>query len=333
MDGEGVKEDNAKLSRGSYGGKEVEGYTVDRGLSNVNRTVYIKDGKATVAFRGTDLKSKDTKWKDLGTDALILFGLQKFSSRFKNAVAATKKVVSKYGKDNVNLTGHSLGGSQALYVGKELGLPVISFNPGLSVSDVGRYAEKPQAETKIYTTGVDPISAVSNVLTGPDVEYVAPKSGNVHALSNFEEEEEHGSGIKHWIEIDGHHYTIPMQNYSLSITRPLKAGRIYKMMRSSPHDWSLVDSATGEVHGTAGRAGFTNTTSLPETLRSVEKKKTRRKKIIKKDNTIKEKIDHDMTWKAFWSSWIKGKKCGSKAKVHEEMRKAAAEWKKKKESK
>jgi hypothetical protein len=82
----------AKLAAGSYGQKDVEGYDIDKELSNRNRTVYVdKDtGKAVVSFRGTDL-SGSSRWGDLGTDALIAMGLGKHSDRMKNAKKAIRQ--------------------------------------------------------------------------------------------------------------------------------------------------------------------------------------------------------------------------------------------------
>ena len=67
---------DAKLSSGAYAQTPlIDGWKRDTELSNENRSVYSKDGKAKVAFTGTNFKKK--RWiDDLGTDLLITAGLQ-----------------------------------------------------------------------------------------------------------------------------------------------------------------------------------------------------------------------------------------------------------------
>ena len=199
------REQYARLAKGSYGSQPIEGFDIDRELSNQNRTVYTKDGKAIISYRGTDVKNPWNRWKDLGTDALIALGLQDEGSRFKNAEKYAKDTIQKYGAGNVELTGHSLGGSQALYVSDKLGLPAKAFNPGVSpltiekkpgfgkelIGDVVNYVSpqpgtKTESKAKVYTTGVDPISgSILFDRKGYDVELVKPKSWNVHGITNF----------------------------------------------------------------------------------------------------------------------------------------------------
>lgn len=130
---------DAKLSKGAYNQTaEIDGWKRDDQLSNFNRSIYTKDGKARVAFRGTDLKNSKTRWDDLGTDALVGLGLQDLSSRMKNAKRTADLATKKYGKDNVSLTGHSLGGSQSAFVSRATGLKGTGFNSGFSPVDTLR---------------------------------------------------------------------------------------------------------------------------------------------------------------------------------------------------
>jgi predicted esterase YcpF (UPF0227 family) len=125
--------------------------------------------KAVVAFRGTNPKNL----KDLGTDALIALGMGHFGSRFKNAKDATDQTIAKYGKGNVSLTGHSLGGSQALFVNSKTGLETHAFNPGVSPLEKSPikavydkvvsalFKKKTTSNAHIYTTNHDPVSAAA----------------------------------------------------------------------------------------------------------------------------------------------------------------------------
>jgi hypothetical protein len=188
----------AKLSDGAYGGKDMSsmGYEIDSELSNRNRTLYKhKDtGKAVLSFRGTELHTKN-KMKDLGTDALLAVGLHKLSSRFKNADKATKQAMDKYGKENLTLTGHSLGGSQALYANSKHGVETHAYNPGVSPTMVKKslfdslsaklFKKTPKKSATIYTTGKDIISGLAPLFTKAKTVLVKGKGKDPHSLSNF----------------------------------------------------------------------------------------------------------------------------------------------------
>lgn len=191
----------AKLAQGSYGGQPIEGYNIDPQFSNQNRTLYVnKDtGKAVYSFRGTDLATRSNKWKDLGTDALLALGLKDLSSRFQNAEQATKDAIQKYGKDNITLTGTSLGGSQGIYVAQKTGLPARVFNAGVSPLDVKRTKGaimadtvanllRPKTKSNViaYTSIGDPISSLTPFLEGVKTIPIVPKNKrNPHSLKNF----------------------------------------------------------------------------------------------------------------------------------------------------
>lgn len=193
-DTDATMEHYAQLADGSYGGKDLShlGYEIDPELSNRNRTTYYnKDtGKAVMAFRGTNVKNK----ADLATDALLALGLKDFSSRFKNANKYSKKANEKYGKDNVAFTGHSLGGSQALYVNSKHGNETFAYNPFVepkqpkaSLLTKGLFSlfKRPvQSNATIYKTTTDPISVFSS-LSNATVKEIKPSSKNGHALKNF----------------------------------------------------------------------------------------------------------------------------------------------------
>lgn len=186
----------ADLANASYDRNNVpDGYDVDSELSNRNRLVLVnkQTGKATISYRGTDLKNN--RKGDLGTDALLALGLTELSARFRNAKKHARAVVGKYGKGNVDTTGHSLGGSQSLYVNSKLGLPSVSFNAGVSPGFVKKTAldtlstslfKRPARKTAtVYTTGLDPISALSPLLPNATTRVVKPTTKNVHSLANF----------------------------------------------------------------------------------------------------------------------------------------------------
>jgi putative lipase involved disintegration of autophagic bodies len=187
----------ARLARAAYntesysGDFKDQGYEIDHELSDKDRVTFYHAGskKAVVSFRGT----KVTNARDLIADYSILRGTQGGSARFKASTAHTRKVLQKYGKENVSLTGHSLGGSQAIHVGESLGLQAHAFNPGVGVKTGIRgmvrkiFRGKSAApNTHIYHTGMkDPISTLSGMMPG-NVKHVGPRfHKDPHSIMNF----------------------------------------------------------------------------------------------------------------------------------------------------
>lgn len=169
-------------------------YEVDDKLTNDNHVTFVnkETGKATIAFRGTEV----TNVADLFTDVGIAFGLESYTPRFQEAKDVTEKALKKYGgKDNVSATGHSLGGSQAMYVSDRFGIQSHSYNPGQGappwvtgmmnplVGIAAAYGQQHDKETAknthVYQTGIDPISALTFVNDPKaDVEYQLPEYVN-----------------------------------------------------------------------------------------------------------------------------------------------------------
>jgi len=64
------------------------------------------------------------------------------SGRFRGAEKAYRNTAKKYGKENVQVTGHSLGGSQAVHVGRKYGVEGTAFEPGSGVAGAFRRARE-----------------------------------------------------------------------------------------------------------------------------------------------------------------------------------------------
>lgn len=194
----------AEFANGAYGGKDLShlGYEIDHQHSNRNRTLYVSrdSNKQILAFRGTDLSSKQNKWKDLGSDILLALNLKNVSSRFRNAKKSTKRIIDQYGPNNLTLTGFSLGGSQALYANSKFSLPTVVYNPGIGPSDAIQGIKKKTFDNltlslfkrpiknnaTIFHTAKDPISMLSPFVDGTSIQKVKKKKGiNAHSLSNF----------------------------------------------------------------------------------------------------------------------------------------------------
>jgi hypothetical protein len=172
------------------------GYAIDPDFTDANRTTFVdpSSGKAIIAFRGTQL----TNLRDLAADAFIAAGAPSISPRFRTSYKLAKRVIDKYGPDNTVVTGHSLGGAQALVLNRKLGIESHAFNPGAGLTQQqrgimesamcrlspGSKMCKNARNSTIYSTSVDPLSAFA--LYGPDSQvHVQPKQPNVHAIKNF----------------------------------------------------------------------------------------------------------------------------------------------------
>ena len=163
---------------------------MDQDLSDKDRFTFYHPAtkKAVVSFRGTNV----TNIGDLAADVAIAKGQQNHAIRFKNSKKLTEKAIQKYGKENVSLTGHSLGGSQAIMVAQQLGLTAHAYNPGvgpktaLTQAISKLFSKNTKGSVNIYHTGMkDPISALSPALRG-NVRRIAPRfSKNPHSVDNF----------------------------------------------------------------------------------------------------------------------------------------------------
>jgi hypothetical protein len=94
------------------------GYKYDSKLSNRNQQVWFNsnDKKLLVNVAGTH------NLKDWGTDAWLAAGHLKDTNRYKEAkktIDNAKKTYSVHGKIDTTITGHSLGGSIAGYIGNK----------------------------------------------------------------------------------------------------------------------------------------------------------------------------------------------------------------------
>jgi len=180
----------------------LKSYNLDRiirflpGMSDDNRKTFYnaKTDKVIIAYRGT----QPTNVSDLTADTAIFFGVERASPRFNEALRHAKAVERAAGKGRVEVTGHSLGGSEALYVSENTGIPSVTYNPGKTFQQfdlLGRYKQlrdlidpsankSNPANSKVYSTHFDPVSFSAD-RTNANVEYLWPCGYNVHAVDNF----------------------------------------------------------------------------------------------------------------------------------------------------
>jgi len=138
----------------------LENYTFDPEYSNNNASTFIRpDGSVIIAYRGT----RPTNLDDLNTDASILAGQHRTDTphpRFVEAVNHYNYVKAKY--DNVDLAGHSLGGTIADYVGRMNDEKAVVFNPGESPFSLSVIPASSTSKTRIYRTNTFDIVSFAN---------------------------------------------------------------------------------------------------------------------------------------------------------------------------
>eukprot|EP01134_Creolimax_fragrantissima_P002540 CFRG2540T1 len=142
--------------------KQVGGYLYVPQFSSPTLAVYRnRRGKIIVGIRGTKLTSAD----DLKADWKILRGKNlKGTARYKEAELLIRKLMRDYGEENVELTGHSLGGTIAAQIHDEY-LPTSKihvFKPGVGVGGTLTTNENVHAEK----APLDPVNMFGN--TGPN---------------------------------------------------------------------------------------------------------------------------------------------------------------------
>jgi len=171
----------------------LEGYNLDPELSNdIAVTIVRPDNSAIIAYRGTDPSSG----YDLTADALIAFGIQRESgtaipgSRFERAENLYKSASEKY--TNVDLSGHSLGGAIAHYIGAKYGENFVTFNQGASPIELTETSTTKQPGRMYFTDTMDLLSTSAEQSYGNQVEIrtvpqSVPKSQMLgsHSLQNF----------------------------------------------------------------------------------------------------------------------------------------------------
>ena len=122
--------------------------------------VYTKGDKAILTFRGTEKIWKKEGIKDLKSDGLM--GLETLPLQMKDAETAYLETIKKYGKDNVILTGHSLGGSEAQILGAKYGAETVTFAAygtktltGVEVNYTDNITNYGNAQDGIFTKNID----------------------------------------------------------------------------------------------------------------------------------------------------------------------------------
>lgn len=127
-----LHEDCKRLSGAVYKDekpKNINGWEYKKSIQDNNgfyAEVYEKNGKVIFVIRGTDTnRGKIEAGKDMYNDTQM--GLAHLPKQMKSAEKAYLDLIHKYGKENVVITGHSLGGSEGVILGAKYGSETITF--------------------------------------------------------------------------------------------------------------------------------------------------------------------------------------------------------------
>lgn len=174
----------ARLAREVYEGqraRDIKGHILQPEYSTEKRAVYYNPttGKYVVAQRGT----VPTDREDLQDDIKVVKDELKTSKRHKDEKKFIEKLILDKGKDNVILTGHSLGSNHAKLLSQEFDLPMYGFSEGETVSAdkiVENFFNRGDDRVQNFKVAYDPISFLN-----PFSKNIKAKGKNPHALDNF----------------------------------------------------------------------------------------------------------------------------------------------------
>lgn len=168
------------------------GYTIES--QDADRVLLSNpEGQAVISVRGTDLKNPKNVVRDVATDVAILFGKGEKTPRYMATQKLFEEAIQSGKYKNIEAVGHSLGGHQAIHLGKTYGIKTHAFNPAFSLPDVARSfidrlaVRQKHKNINIYTTATDPISVASMLSLTANVRRHKPlKHGlSSHSLEQF----------------------------------------------------------------------------------------------------------------------------------------------------
>jgi esterase/lipase len=169
----------------------VEDLTEKEYLTAVNP----QDKKVVIAFKGTDPKNiyDDIADVEIGLGLAETPILSYIPSRFNTAENIYKEVKNKYPDYEINLTGHSLGGTTARYIGDRYNEKAVVFSAGATPLEpfLNKELEIAPSKAKFYLT--DTLDVISNTsrLTEHDVNIVKTKDAyrkyftGSHSIENY----------------------------------------------------------------------------------------------------------------------------------------------------
>ena len=157
-----IHNDCKNLSKRVYANNkhlDTNGWELKKTIVNKNNgfysEVYTKNDKAILVIRGTEITTRDDF-------SAINMGLGYLPWQMKDADKAYIQTVQKYGKENVILTGHSLGGSEAQILGAKYGVETVTFNAygvknfnGVEINHTENITNYGNAQDGVFVKNID----------------------------------------------------------------------------------------------------------------------------------------------------------------------------------
>ncbi|CAL6338624.1 unnamed protein product [Bathycoccus prasinos] len=184
---------------------DLNGFELDKELSTLDDVVLHNKltGETVISFRGTTSNIKETKafLKDWEVNSKIMFNPKSAENtrRMKNAFSNTENVISKYGKDNLKVVGHSQGGYVSSSVAQKLDLEGHHYNPAISVRQINQNKKEQFAPTVEEELGKGMVRCERNTLVSSFKNSLGP-AVNVGAQAysagkDFQQDIKEGGGV------------------------------------------------------------------------------------------------------------------------------------------
>lgn len=198
-----LHEDCKQLSQAVYQDekpKNINGWQYKKSIYDSNgfyAEVYEKDGKVILAIRGTDReRGKVETTKDLYSDTQMSWSC--LPSQAKSSEKAYIELIKKYSKNNVIITGHSLGGSLGTILGAKYGGETITFGAygvkylaGLEINYTNNITNYGNYNDTVFVANIDSQIGKTIVLNPQNEngifrkKYISLEGFNPHLLDNY----------------------------------------------------------------------------------------------------------------------------------------------------
>lgn len=167
--------------RSDFGAYKYEGM-----MSDENHSVYHNpiDRKIVIGMKGT------SNLKDILPDLSILNDDVAGDPSFKDADDKYKQIRKMFVDHEISVTGHSLGGSKAMWVGAKNNVHSYAFNPGFN-SLVDTKLDPSHSKSHVALVKGDPVSNSIMSRNMNDIKTIPSVSANPvanHSMSNFIQE-------------------------------------------------------------------------------------------------------------------------------------------------